>query len=323
MLKRLLLLVTALLVGAGWIAAGLLWLGVQLVAPAPANVGPPPADVGAEPVEFLGAELARLSGWWIPGQPGHGTVVLLHRVDADRRAMLPRARLLSARGLAVLLYDQRAHGESAGQRVTFGRLEAEDAVAAIALAIERSAGERVGALGIGLGGEALVHATVPGQLDAVVIESAPPTLRAALRARMRSRIGPLTHLALPWVASRVVPALGLPSEPLVTHFGAARFGRPTLIVGAENNPDHSAADLQAIFDAARPPKELWIAPRVGAGDLFESDPNAYSENVLDFLVRNLAAPPVLDTGSADTPALDLPSEPAPFPDELQEPSAVD
>ena len=46
--------------------------------------------------------------------------------------MVPRARLLAAAGFSVLLFDFQAHGESTGDRITFGRLEGLDARAAVA-----------------------------------------------------------------------------------------------------------------------------------------------------------------------------------------------
>ena len=91
----------------------------------PHAIGPAPAGFGAVEVAFPSRSGSQLRGWFVPGRPGAGAVLLLHGVHADRLAMLPRARFLHALGYAVLMPDFRAHGESSGTHTTFGALEAE------------------------------------------------------------------------------------------------------------------------------------------------------------------------------------------------------
>ena len=99
-------------------AIGLWWLGGRLVAPQPAVVGAPPADLHARDVRIVVPQVAPVAGWWIAGKPHHASVLLLHGIRADRRAMLGRARQLSQRGYAVLLVDLPAHGESPGDAIS-------------------------------------------------------------------------------------------------------------------------------------------------------------------------------------------------------------
>jgi len=86
-------------------AAGLWWLGGTLVAPRPAVVGPPPADLDAREVRIAVPHATPVAGWWIEGTPGHASVLLLHGIRSDRRAMLGRARLEGGEADAVLLLD--------------------------------------------------------------------------------------------------------------------------------------------------------------------------------------------------------------------------
>jgi alpha-beta hydrolase superfamily lysophospholipase len=62
---------------------------------------------------------------------------MAHAVRADRRSMLGRAEFLHRAGYSVLLFDAQAHGESPGDRITFGYLEALDAAAAVSFAVAR------------------------------------------------------------------------------------------------------------------------------------------------------------------------------------------
>src|SRR5262245_42401061 len=122
----------ASLAGAILLIAGVIAVGLFLSAPARAIVGDAPADFPVESISIASGSGATLRGWFVPGRPGTGAVVLLHGVRANRLAMLRRARLFHAEGFAVLLFDFQAHGESTGTRITFGHREGQDAAAAIA-----------------------------------------------------------------------------------------------------------------------------------------------------------------------------------------------
>ena len=54
----------------------------------------------------------------------------------------------------MLPFDSRAHGESGGERITFGYLESLDARAILGFLRRQMPGERVGMIGVSLGGAA-------------------------------------------------------------------------------------------------------------------------------------------------------------------------
>lgn len=158
--------------------------------PARAVVDPPPPDLGAVAVRVRTAGTGYVAGWLARGRPGGGAVLLLHPVRADRRAMVGRARVLRAAGYTVLLVDLPAHGESPGTHVTFGARESAGARAALAYLRAAAPGERVGALGVSLGGAALLLGDGPpaaAAADAVVLEMVYPDIRDAVADRLRIR----------------------------------------------------------------------------------------------------------------------------------------
>src|SRR5215469_105195 len=129
-----------------------LYAGYLFVRPMRGIIGPPPTDLGATPITFPSRSGATLRGWYAPGVPGRGAVVLVHGIHADRRVMLPRARFLHRAGFSVLLFDLQAHGESTGDRITFGAKEARDVEAAIDVIRTKAPGERIGLIAVSLGG---------------------------------------------------------------------------------------------------------------------------------------------------------------------------
>jgi pimeloyl-ACP methyl ester carboxylesterase len=122
-----------------------------------------PLDYGAEVYEDIRLEMgdgAILAGWYVPPQEKPGSViVLLHGARSDRRGTAWHARELISAGYGVLLYDQRALGESTGESVSFG-WEGEDLLTVIDDLASRPEvdSERIGVVGLSGGGHIALNA---------------------------------------------------------------------------------------------------------------------------------------------------------------------
>ncbi len=289
-----LLCVAALLAG---LLGAVLNVGLLLSAPSKAVIGPPPANLPtAAPVTVPSGSGSVLQGWWLPGQPGAGAVVLMHGVHANRLGLVRRARLLADRGTAVLLFDFQAHGESTGRRITFGKLEALDAAAAVRFARDHAPGERVGAVGISLGGAAALLGPGPLQVDALVLESVYPTVDAALDNRLRAAlsgaVGPLAAPVLaPLFKLLLPPILGVRTEELrpVDRIGEVRA--PVLVASGTLDDRTTLVETQGLFARVQVAGELWTVPGAGHVDLERFDPEGYRRVVLGFLDRHLRRVP--------------------------------
>ncbi len=287
-----LLLLSVLLVlglGASVTAAGL-WLS----SPYPATVGPPPAGLpGAEPVQIPSASGSLLRGWWVPGtRPGRGAVILMHGIRANRLRLIRRAQVLHDQGFAVLLFDFQGHGESPGRHITFGRLEALDAAAALVSVRDRMPGGRVGAIGISLGAAAALLGPAALRVDALVLESLFPHIDAALANRLRTRLGPVVGpLFTPLLVSvfkRLLPSvLGVRPDELrpIDQIGAVVA--PLLLACGTTDSHTPLHEAQALFQRAPGPKLLWAVLGAGHVDLERHDPGQYWPVVLPFLIRTL------------------------------------
>src|SRR5262249_15491696 len=127
---------------AAWIA------GTMLIGSTHQNVGNLPDGIAGQAVEFPSTSGAILRGWLMTGGRSQCPIVLLHGWRADRRAMLDRARFLSAAGYSVLLFDFQAHGDSSGDQITFGYLESKDAQAALDFVKLKLPREPIGVIGV-------------------------------------------------------------------------------------------------------------------------------------------------------------------------------
>ncbi len=288
------------------LCASVLVVGLRLAAPTNSTVGPPPADLpGVESVEFRSLSGSVLRGWWLQGQqPGGGGVVLMHGVWSDRRTMVQRARVLHAHGFAVLLFDFEAEGESLGRHITFGQLEGLDAAAAVAFARQRLPGERVGAIGVSLGGAAALLGPEPLPVKALVLESVYPDIDAALSNRLRAGLGRLLGpVAAPLLTAAfkllLPPILGIEPDELrpIDHIGSATA--PILVASGTTDDRTPVDEAQALFQHAPEPKQFWAVQGAAHVDLEQYDPVAYWRVVLPFLSQHLQGGAAGRRGASD------------------------
>lgn len=256
---------------------------IFLTRPDRASIGAAPPDLHARDAVFRSEDGARLRGWYVEGRRGCGAVLLLHGVHADRRQMLGRARFLAAAGYSVLLADSRAHGESEGDAITFGHLEAVDARAALGYLRRQAPGERAGIVGVSLGGAAAVLAHPPLRIDALVLEQVYSTVGEALVNRLRLHLGPPG----PWLAVPLRAAtswwLGIDATALRPIDRIAGINAPVLVIAGESDRHTTIAQSKALFDAAMEPKQFWSVPAAAHVDLQALLGAAYAERVLAFL----------------------------------------
>lgn len=259
-----------------------------MTSPARAIVGAPPAGIGASVVSIPSGTGQSLAGWFASGQPGHGAVLLLHGIRSDRRALASRMVMLARAGMTVLAIDFRAHGESVGRSITFGHLESRDVAGALAWLRAADPGERIGAIGLSMGGAALLLARDTPPVDAMVLESVYPDIGSAVANRMAAVLGPrlgpfVTPLftAIGMGLTGLQPAWLRPIEALAAYHG------PVLILGGALDRATPPSDTRALHAAAPGPKTLWLVEGAGHVDLAEAAGSDYEERVLSFLTSQL------------------------------------
>jgi fermentation-respiration switch protein FrsA (DUF1100 family) len=290
-MRRVLLLALLVLVALG--VAGLWGVGYALSRPTLARIGAAPADLRAEVVRIPRRDGAPIVGWLTRGVPGQGAVLLLHSLRNNRSYMLTRARFLHHAGYTVLLVDLPAHGESAGDRITFGARESACARAALAYLRGVAPAERIGALGASLGGASLLLGAgepAANGADALVLEAVYPTVEEAIADRLRIRFGMLGPPLTPLLTWQLRPQIGVSAEALrpIDHIGRLRV--PLLLIAGEADRHTTLAESERLFATAPEPKTLWVVPHAPHGDLYASAGAAYEREVLAFFARHLRSP---------------------------------
>ena len=280
-------LIAAIALFAGALAVA--WLaGEGLSAPAARKVGPPPESLpGSRMVAFQSGSGSTIRAWYAPGKPSQGIVVLAHPVRADRRSMLSRAEFLQRAGYGVLLYDAQAHGESAGDRITFGYLEARDAAAAVAFAAEQDPGAPVAFIGVSLGGAAALLGEKPLAVSALVLEAVYPTIREAIANRVSLRLGEPGRFLVPFLLWQLPMRHGISEADLEPRRGIKAAAAPVLVIAGQKDQRTTLSQSQALFDAAPEPKAIWVIPGAPHRDFHDFAGPVYEKRILAFLADGL------------------------------------
>ena len=209
--------------------------------------------------------------------------MLAHSLRSNRSEMLGRARFLHSAGYSLLLFDAQAHGESPGEHLTFGFLEAHDARSAVAFAREQ--GSQVAYIGRSLGGAAALLGDEPLAVDALILESVYPTLREATHNRIEMRLGPLASLLAPLLLVQIEPRIGVAAATIAPIHSIPELRVPLLVIAGEIDQHTTLAQSKRLFDAAPEPKWLWVVRGAAHVDYYQVRRQEYEHRVLEFLSR--------------------------------------
>ena len=255
--------------------------------PASRVIGSPPAQLQAETVTLQTTSHLKVAGWFSVGKPGMGAVLLLHGVRGDRRDMLGRALALHGLGYTVMLIDLPAHGESEGDRITFGLREAAGVVAALEFLGKRVPAEQVGIVGVSLGAASVVFARPDRALAAVVLESMYPTIMEAVEDRLTMRLGSVGKALAPALLVQLPLRIGVTADQLRPIAEISSLKAPVLIVAGSKDLHTTLAETRRLFEAASEPKELWVVEGAAHVNLHSYAPQAYESRVFEFLAQRL------------------------------------
>jgi fermentation-respiration switch protein FrsA (DUF1100 family) len=239
----------------------------------------PDAHLGAayEDVAFTTSDGLVLAGWYVPSKNGAAVIAF-----AGRNGPQPHARMLARHGYGVLLFDRRGQGASEGDTNAFGWGGEEDIMAAIAY-LKRRADvdpDRIGGLGLSVGGELMLHAAAETDyLKAIVSEGASGrsvgedldtpgstwlSAQAVIGAGITAGLTVFSNQLPPTNLRQLVPRIA-PRPVFLIHAG----------VGTENVND-------VYHRIARGPTTLWEIPEGGHTGGLAARPQEYERRVVGF-----------------------------------------
>jgi len=211
----------------------------------------------------------------------------MHGIRSNRKQMTERAIFLNKIGYTVLLFDFQAHGESPGENITFGYLEAKDAEAAFSFLEEQLITKTIGVIGVSLGGASAILGDVANRAGALVIEAVYPTLHEAVRNRMYIRLGNLGRYLSPLLLWQIEPRLGFNPNQLSPIGSLSKLRIPLLMIAGSNDKHTTLRESKRMYDVVSGSKELWVVKGAHHQDFLKYSPITYKKTVLEFFQRYL------------------------------------
>lgn len=283
MLKMNWIFLTLLMISTGFVA--ILWaIGSYLTKPAPAKYENVPA--GVEVVSFSSESGSQISGWIYAAKKPVAVAVLMHGIRSNRTQMQSRAEHLLSLGITSLVFDFQAHGESAGDRITLGYLESYDAQAAIKFMNAQYPTLPTVAIGVSMGGAAILMAKPVLDVDVLILESVYSDMETAISNRLAARI-PGGRYLTPLLALQLKPRIGIAASQLSPMLEAASVTVPTLVLSGEHDLHTTVSDVKQLYEPLPKPKRLVFFEGAGHVDLEQFDSKQYWRIVEAFLGAHL------------------------------------
>jgi pimeloyl-ACP methyl ester carboxylesterase len=219
---------------------------------------------GCEDRTFNGAGV-RLRGWECRTDraPRRGTIIYLHGVADNRGSAAGVIEMFRPRGFDVIAYDGRAHGDSDGDRCTYGYYEKRD----VQRVLDQLGAPQVILIGHSLGAAvALQTAAVEPRVRAVVAAATFSDLRTIATEHAffypRWSLGPAFARAEhdgQFIVDEVSPVAS-----------AARITVPVLLIHGADDHDTLPAHSQRVFAALRGPKQLLLVAGASHNDVMNA-----------------------------------------------------
>lgn len=216
--------------------------------------GPPPratpADFGLEFREFglVTQDGVRLHGWFLPRPDARGAVLVSHGNAGTIEGRIELARAFLELGWAVLLYDYRGYGKSAGTPDEEGTYRDAEAAYEHLTTVEGFAPERLVLYGESLGAAVTFELARRRPCAAVIAESA--------------------FTSLPDVGARAYPFLPVRLLARYRYDNLAKVAElsvPLLLIHSPSDEIVPVEHGRRLFEAAREPKR-WLQTEGGHND---------------------------------------------------------
>ncbi len=226
-----------------------------------------PDEIGLywQAVELTTDDGLTLDAWWLPAENPRAALLFLHGNAGNISHRLDSLEQFNRLGLSVLILDYRGYGKSEGRPSESGT--ALDADAGWRWLQEKSGHdpERLVIFGRSLGAAVAAELATRNDPAAVILESP-----------FRS-VPDLGQQLYPWLPVRALARLNYPAVEYVT-----RLGSPLLVIHSEEDEIIPFAEGQAVYEAARSPKELLVI-RGGHNTGFLRSEKIYLPGIDEFL----------------------------------------
>ena len=245
----------------------------------------PTPNLGAahEDVSFTTSDGLRLEGWFIPSRNGATVIAFPGRSGPQKHT-----RMLVRHGYGVLLFDRRGEGASEGDPNTFGWVGDRDLHAATDYLRSRPDvdPERIGAIGLSVGGEMLIHAAAHSDAFKAVVSEGGSGQSVRDHFENTSTLDAIMGFG-PVTAATALFTSTLPPPALKSEIAKIAPAAVFLVYGENGQGGSEEKPNKLLIAAAREPKQIWEVPGAQHIAGITTEPAEYERRVIGFFDRFL------------------------------------
>jgi uncharacterized protein len=260
------------------------------------RAGVPTPNLGAahEDVSFTTSDGLRLQGWFIPSRNGATVIAFPGRSGPQKHT-----RMLVKHGYGVLLFDRRGEGASEGDPNTFGWVGDRDLHAATDYLRSRPDvdPERIGAIGLSVGGEMLIHAAAHSDAFKAVVSEGGSGQSIRDHFENTSTLDAILGFSAVTAATAVFTSTS-PPPTLKSEIAKIAPTAVFLVYGENGQGGSEEKPNKLLFAAAREPKQIWEVPNGQHIAGITTEPAEYERRVIGFFDQALS-PRTGDTDADD------------------------
>lgn len=229
-----------------------------------------------------------LAALYRPTQNG-AVIILCHGYKMDCSEMIPIAAMLVRHGYGVILPDQRSHGSSGGELISFGYHEWQDLQAVLNFLDAQQAKAKIGIFGNSMGGAlSLYYAAREPRIAAVIAQSPYASIAHTINKSV----------------SRFTGLPPFPFAPLINYFAERKLNfkstevaplstiglispRPVMLMMGGRDQVVQAEGIFDLQQAAGEPSELWYDEDLDHVEFYDRHPAEFEQRVVTFFKRYL------------------------------------
>jgi len=240
-----------------------------------------------ESVAFPSRYKLTMRGWWIPHEAPRGTIIFCHGQNGSMAGDLPQARAFHQAGYNILMFDLRAHGDSDGDKMTYGCFEKEDLLGAIDFVRTKPNVDKVAVIGFSMGAAVATIATaLSPHVSVLIVDGIFRRFLSAVQAELKRYLP--TPLAALMAQSVVLGGTLLTNtrmyqvSPLLW-FKHIRSDVAVLFIHAEQDRYTSHEDIQFLASEFKGTSKIWVASGSEHREGFKEHQQGYMDVVLGWL----------------------------------------
>lgn len=236
----------------------------------------------------------KLKAWYLPAEKAtNKTTILAHGWHDNKTRMRQYGELFHELGYNVLIPDNRASGESEGNRIGYGYLDRRDYINWIKKDLkENGNNQEIVLFGISMGAATVLSTAgepdLPKQVKAVIADSAFTSVWDETVYQAKQQYGlskfPMVYVSSFW--SKILAGYSFKEANVVKQVAQSKV--PIFFIHGGADDFVPTKMVYTLYDAKKyGNKEIWIAKGSKHVAAFDDHPNEFREKVMNFLDKNV------------------------------------